>query len=134
MLSTGHVGTTEGSRIKMGISFPIAPHESSDQAYDRYKKVCRRDRVFRGAFGPDCDSTPCVSREWKLPEFPEIDALDLAVTGWQSAGDMVSRILVALGGDSLDLSLSCMHDAERVRMKVFSQSEFFASVDDAENA
>ena len=40
MASSGHVGTTEGRGIKIAIQFPVAPYESTDEAYERYKEYC----------------------------------------------------------------------------------------------
>lgn len=129
ILSGGMVGTTEGRGFKIGVGFNVAPFESSDEAYERYKNACRSNKVFRGAFGPDCDSSPCIRREWKLPEFPDRDVLEVAVSAWGKAGEAISCILVSLGGEPIDVSFSCWHDPERVKMKVFSQKEFFESVD-----
>lgn len=129
VLSSGQVGTTEGRGFKMAIGFNVSPQESSEEAYERYKEACRRSKEFRGAFGPDCDSRPCIRREWKLSTFPEVEALDLAITGWRTAGEVISKIVVALGGEALDLSFPCRHEPERVKTRMFSQREFFKSVD-----
>ena len=129
VLSTGHIGTTEGGGFKIAIGFNVDPYESSYEAYDRYKDICRKNDVFRGAFGPDCDSLPCIRREWKLPAFPETEALDLAVPGWRAAGEVISNIVVNLGGEPLDLTLPCRHESEKVMTMVFSQKDFFGTVD-----
>lgn len=134
VLSSGHIGTTEGRGFKMAIGFNVATHETSDEAYERYKAICRRSKEFRSAFGPDCDSRPCLRREWKLQAFPDTEALELAVTGWRTAGDVISKIVVALGGDELDISFPCRHEPERIKTKTFSQQEFFESVDGIKSA
>jgi hypothetical protein len=129
VLSTGQAGTTEGRRVKIAFGFNIAPDESSDDAYERYKNACRSSKVFRGMAGPDCDSRPCIWREWKIQDFPDTELLELAISAWRLVGEVISRVIVLRGGDELDLSFSCRHDPERVKMKVFSQADFFRSVD-----
>ena len=127
--SRGSAGTTEGSKVKMAFPFAVFPYESSDDAYLRYKEVCRNDKVMRGLIGPDCDSAPAIWRTWMIKQFPGQDLLDVAFTAWSSLGAVLSEAVVAQGGDPLDLSLPCRHDPEAVRIKRFSQSEFFLAVD-----
>ncbi len=129
VLSTGQVGTTEGRGVKIAFGFNIAPYESSDDAYERYKSACRSNKVFRGAAGPDCDSRPCIWREWKIQDFPDTELLELSISAWRLVGEVISRIIVLHGGAELDLSFSCRHDPEKVKMKVFSQTDFSHSVD-----
>jgi hypothetical protein len=126
ILSNGQVGTAEGGRIKIAFKFNIAPNESSNDAYERYKKICRSDSVIRGMIGPDCDSVPCVWREWRIEKFPETELLDLAISAWRVIGEVLSKIIVVLGGDEIDLNFTCRHDPEKVKMKRFSQSDFFS--------
>ena len=132
MASSGHVGTTEGRGIKIAIQFPVAPHESTDEAYERYKEYCKAENGFRGLSGPDCDSWPMIRREWMIPDFPDTELLQLAIDAWTRSGQTISAIVEALGADPLDLSLSCRHDAERVKTKEYSQEEFFREVDGIE--
>jgi hypothetical protein len=129
VLSKGQVGTTEGRGAKIAFGFNIAPHESSDDAYERYKNACRSDKVFRCIAGPDCDSRPCIWREWRIQEFPDTELLELAISTWRLIGNVISKIIVLQGGEELDLTFSCRHDPEKVKMKVFSQKDFFLSVD-----
>ena len=129
LLSDGMVGTTEGRGVKIGISFQVSPHESSSEAYDRFKRLCRENEFIRSLAGPDCDSWPCIIRHWKIREFPDSDLLDICIAAWKKTGTILSEILEALGGEELDLSLSCRHDPKKVRMVEFSQREFFMSVD-----
>ncbi len=129
VLSTGQIGTNEGRGAKIAFGFRIAPHESSDEAYERFKELCRSDKMFRGMSGPDCDSRPCIWREWKSQDFPDTELLELAISAWRLMGEVISRIVVLNGGEELDLTFSCRHDPERVKMKVFSQADFFLSVD-----
>lgn len=132
VLSKGAVGTTEGRGIKISIPFPVAPHESTQDAYERFKEVCRKDKFIRSLAGPDCDSWPMIRREWKIPDFPEKELLELSVDAWRLVGEVLSQIVVKLGGEKLDLSFSCRHEPEKVRTLEFSQKEFFKSVDDLE--
>lgn len=129
VLSKGVVGTTEGRGIKIGIPFAVAPHESTQEAYERFKEVCRNDKFVRNLAGPDSDSWPMIRREWRAPEFPDKELLELTIEAWRLIGEVLSRIVVKLGGEDLDLSFSCRHDPERVKTVEFSQQEFFSSVD-----
>jgi hypothetical protein len=129
LLSIGMVGTTEGRGVKIGIPFQVFPYESSNEAYERFKSVCRTDKFIRSLAGPDCDSWPCIIRHWKIKEFPDSDLLDVCISAWRKMGTILSQVLEALGGEELDLSLSCRHDPEKVRMTQFSQRDFFLSVD-----
>lgn len=132
VLSKGSVGTTEGRGIKISIPFPVAPYESTQEAYERFKEVCRKDKFIRSLAGPDCDSWPMIRREWKIPDFPDKELLELSVDAWQLVGEVISQIVVKLGGEKLNLSFSCRHEPEKVRTIEFSQKEFFKSVDGVE--
>lgn len=126
--SRGSIGTTEGHRVKISFPFAVAPYESSDEAYSRYKLACRTDKLLRG-LGPDCDSAPALWRTWMIPQFPNRDLLEVAFEAWQAVGTLMSAATVALGGGPLDLTMRCRHDPEAVRIKRFSQYEFFLEVD-----
>ena len=132
ILSKGSVGTTEGRGIKISIGFNVAPHESTQEAYERFKSLCKNDGVIRGLAGPDCDSWPMIRREWRIQEIPEDELLELSVNAWRLLGEVISKIVVTLGGEPLDLSFSCRHDPEKVKTMEFSQQEFFKSVDGIE--
>lgn len=127
--STGSIGTTEGRGWKIGFPFPVHPWESSDDAYQRFLKACKSDREIRQLMGPDCDSSPMIERVWRLPDFPDKDFLEIAVASWRTSGNLLSDILVLLGGARLDTELSCAHDPALVRRKVYSQAEFFRIID-----
>jgi hypothetical protein len=127
-LSKGIVGTTEGRGIKLAFRFDIDPFESSVAAYERFKEMCRAEPEIRQLMGPDCDSWPCVYREWKIADFNE-ELLEVAVNTWKAIGKALTDIVEHLGAEPLDLSLRCRHDPERVKMKEFSQRDFFESVD-----
>jgi len=129
VLSKGSVAATEGRIVKMSMGLPVQPWESTVDAYERFKAICRTNKVVRGLLGPDCDSWPMVRREWHIPEFPDTELLELSIDAWQIIGESLSKILVALGGNPLDLSFSCRHDPEKVKTMNFSQKEFFLSVD-----
>lgn len=126
--SRGSIGTTEGSRVKITFPFAVAPYETSDEAYQRYKQACRSDKLLRG-LGPDCDSVPALWRTWMIPQFPDRDLMDVAFEAWQAVGELMSATAVALGAEPLDLSMRCRHDPEVVRTKQFSQYEFVLEVD-----
>ena len=132
VLSTGAVGTTEGRGIKISIGFKVAPYESTIEAYERFKELCKKDSTIRGIAGPDCDSRPMIRREWKIEEFEGKELLEVAIEAWQVSGQVISNIVLALGAEPLDLSFSCRHDPEKVKTMEFSQEEFFSSVDGIE--
>ena len=127
--SHGRVQAMEGMRVKMSLPFPVAPHERSDDAYERYKETCRRNTVWRQLSGPDCDSVPTIWRTWVVPQFPGRDLLDVAFDAWSLNGKLLSATLVAFKGEPLDLSMSCRHDPERIRIRRYDQHEFFRVVD-----
>lgn len=126
--SHGQIGTTEGRKIKLTFPFSVYPSETSDEAYERYKEMCRSDNFFRG-LGPDCDSAPAIWRTWMLPQFPDRDLLEVAFETWTLLGELLSGAIEAFGGEKLDLSMPCRHDPALVRIKHYSQKEFFMSVD-----
>jgi hypothetical protein len=126
--SRGSVCTIEGAKIKFSFPFPVYPHETSDDAYERFKEKCRSDKFWRGV-GPDCDSAPAIWRTWKIKEFAERDLLEIAFEAWTLMGAVLSEAIIALGGEPLDLSMPCRHDPEVIKVKRFSQHEFFLSVD-----
>jgi hypothetical protein len=127
--SHGRIGATEGSRIKITFPFHVAAHESSDEAYDRYKALCRTDKFVRQLTGPDCDSAPTLWRTWQIEDFPNQDLLEVAFDAWRLIGVVLSATTVALGGGALDLSMPCRHDPKAIQVKQFSQRDFFLSVD-----
>jgi hypothetical protein len=127
--SHGRIGATEGSRVKMTLPFPVAAHESSDKAYERYKALCRTNKIWRQLSGPDCDSTPTLWRTWQIPDFADQDLLEVAFIAWKLIGEVLSAAVLALGGDPLDLTMRCRHDPQAIQVKRFSQHEFFLSVD-----
>lgn len=129
LASKGQIGTTEGRGFKIGIGFNVAPFESSNEAYERYKEMCRSSPVFRGAFGPDCDSQPFLRREWKADDLGDTELLELSLLAWRALGEAISSMVQLLGGEALDLSMPCLHSPERVKTRSFSQSEFFRTVD-----
>ena len=127
--SHGRIGTTEGSRVKITFPFHVVAHETSEEAYERYKAVCRNDRFLRQLTGPDCDSAPTLWRTWQIEDFPDQDLLEVAFDSWQLLGKILSATTVALGSTPLDLTMSCRHDPKAIQLKKFSQRDFFLSVD-----
>jgi len=127
--SRGGAGTTEGRKVKISFPFSVHAGESSDEAYIRYKEVCRTDQMMRGLIGPDCDSAPAIWRTWIIKDFPGRDLLDVVFEAWTRLGEVLSVTIEARGGESLDLSMPCRHDPELVKVKCFSQRDFFLEVD-----
>jgi len=64
-----------------------------------------------------------------ISQFPGKDLLDVAFEAWKLMGDLLSDSVVEFGGQPLDLSMPCRHDPESVRLKRYSQREFFMNVD-----
>lgn len=126
--SKGSVGTMEGHHVKLSFPFPVFPFEKSEEAYERYKAACRTDSFLRELTGCDEDSIPCVWRIWMIPDFPDRDLLDVAVDAWSAVGSGLSTAVEAFGGTPLETQLTCRHAFEKVRVKQFSQDEFFQSV------
>ena len=62
-------------------------------------------------------------------EIPGRDLLEVAFDAWTLVGQLLSETVVALGGDPLDLAMPCRHAPELIRIKRYSQREFFMSVD-----
>ncbi|MDP9895372.1 hypothetical protein J2W32_004470 [Variovorax boronicumulans] len=126
--SKGQIGTVEGRKVKISFPFPVYPDESSDDAYDRYKEECKKDSFLRG-LGPDCDSAPALWRTWRIADLPDSDLLEVAFDAWTLLGQALSSTIMELGGEALDLSLPCRHSPGEVQVRVYSQHEFFLSVD-----
>jgi hypothetical protein len=55
--------------------------------------------------------------------------LEVAFEAWLLIGEVLSATVVALGGPPLELTMPCRHDPQAVKIKRFSQREFFLSVD-----
>lgn len=128
--SKGMVGTTEGRGFKIGLSMPIPPEVSSDQAYGWFKDACKNDKILRGAFGPDCDSSPCIERSWKISEFPDEDLLEVCIKAWKEVSAVLSNIIMLLDGPPLNTALQCCRSLDKVKLKVYSQADFFSEVDE----
>jgi len=126
--SHGAVYAMEGNKVKLGFPFRVETWESSDDAYERYKNACRTDKILRG-LGPDCDSSPAIVRTWMIPQIPNRDLLDVAFDAWTLLGQLLSDAVIALGGEPIDLTMDCRHTPALVRIKRYSQREFFLSVD-----
>lgn len=123
--SSGYAGVTRGhGKLKMGMTFGVGPHESSDEAFIRYVKTCKAVPDFNLLCGPEEDTLPCIQRKWVIAEFPETDLLDVVVAAWQTTGEVMSQVLVHLGAQALDLTMPCRHDPEKVRMKIYTHEQF----------
>jgi hypothetical protein len=64
-----------------------------------------------------------------IRDIPGRDLLEVAFDAWALVGQLLSETVVALGGEALDLTMPCRHEPEMVRVKRYSQREFFMSVD-----
>jgi hypothetical protein len=133
VLSKGNVGVAKGLHSKFQMNFNVAPFESSDEAYERFKEACRQHKDYRSLAGPHGDDVrPYIRREWRIPELPGLDLLDAAVTAWRQTGQVLSNVVTAIGARELDLSLSCRHEPAQVRVKEYSVYDFYRTVDGLE--
>jgi len=64
-----------------------------------------------------------------IPQISNRDLLDVAFDAWTLVGQLLSDAVIALGGEPIDLTMDCRHTPALVRIKRFSQREFFLSVD-----
>lgn len=64
-----------------------------------------------------------------IPQFPNRDLLDVTFEAWKLVGELLSATVTKFGEDPLQLMMPCRHDPELVRLKRYSQREFFLSVD-----
>lgn len=131
--STGYIGATEGRIVKIQSPYSIDVSESSYDAYEKFKNLCKKDEFVRKAFGPDCDSWPFLKREWKIPDF-NTELLSLATESWSLAARAIKECIEKLGGNDFALSgddfvLCCMKNLEKIKTIEFDQREFFKYVD-----
>lgn len=121
--------TRGGGRLKIGVGFDIPTWESSDAALIRFAQQCKSNKNFYGLMGLDDDDLyPCIQRVWLLPEFGDRDLLELAIEAWRKVGQIISKLVIHFGGEPLDLSLSCGHSPERVRLKVYSKQQWYSAM------
>lgn len=125
--SKGAIHTMEGNTVKLSRPFPVAAWESSDEAHERFKQVCK-DKFWCGG-GPDCDSSPAIVRTWMIPQIAGRDLREVAFDAWTLVGQLLSETVRVLGGEALDLTMPCRHVPAQARIKRYSQREFFLSVD-----
>jgi hypothetical protein len=64
-----------------------------------------------------------------MKAFPGRDLLDVAFEAWTRLGEVLSATVESRGGTPLDLSMPCRHDSEIVKLKRFSQRDFFLDVE-----
>jgi len=75
------------------------------------------------------DSTPYLEAPFiVMPQLKSIHPKKM-IKALKKSGEIISKILVHLGGESLSLELKCSHDPYYVRNKEYSQEEFFRLVD-----
>lgn len=113
--------------MKISFRFHIAPTESADQAFERFKVLCQTDKILR-RLGPDCDFSPAIWRTWMIPKFPGWDLLEVAFEAWTLLGELLSIVVQALEGP-FDLTMPCRPDPKRAHARHHSQQEFFLEVD-----
>ncbi len=129
MKSKGYAGTTRGRNLKMGLGFDVWPTETSDEGFVRFALSLKDHVELQQMLGlGDEDLYPCIQREWLLEDFGDTDLLELAIDAWRQTGTTISQLVVHLGGEPLDLSLSCSHSPEQTRMKIYSFAEFEAAM------
>lgn len=123
--SSGTVGSTRGRGIKIGFGFNVLPTENSDDAFRRYAIACRKTPGSASFFGwEDEELFPCIERVWLLNEFGNRDLLELAIEAWRKVGEVISKLVVHFGGEPLDLTLSCGHAPEEIRLRIYSKQDY----------
>lgn len=120
--SGGSVGITELRGIKFGIGMPIDPLEDSEAAMDRYVYYAAREGDFLQFLMDDDDSIPCVERTWKIPSL-EGELLDVCTAAWTRTGDLLNEVICWLGVRPIQWTLSCRHESNRVRFKLFERAK-----------
>jgi hypothetical protein len=65
----------------------------------------------------------------EIKQFAARGLLVVAFEAWRLVGDLLSATVMELGGEPLDLTMPCRHVSNLVRLKRYSQREFFKSVD-----
>lgn len=120
--SSGSVGITELRGIKLGIGMPIDPLEDSEVAMDRYVYHAAKDGDFFQFLMDDEDSIPCVERTWKIPSL-EGELLDVCTTAWKQTGSLLNEVIGWLQASPIPWTLSCRHNSNRVRFKLFKRTE-----------
>jgi len=120
--SSGSVGITELRGIKLGIGMPINPLEDSEVAMDRYIHYAAKEGDFFQFLMDDEDSIPCVERAWQIPSL-DGELLEICTTAWKRTGDLVNEVIVWLHASPIPWTLSCRHDPNRVRFKLFDRSK-----------
>lgn len=122
--SWAYLGVTEGRGLKIGVAFGVDPFEDSDLVMKRYVEGIPKLGDGLEILRPDEESLPCIEREWRLAEFDK-ELVELAVAAWQKVGTLCSLVLAWLELEPLDLSLSCRHSPQRIRIKVYDREELF---------
>lgn len=118
--SSGSVGITELRGIKLGIGMPIDPLEDSEVAMDRYVHYAAKEGDIFQFFMDDEDSIPCVERTWQIPLL-EGELLDICTTAWERTVDLLNEVIGWLQASPIPWTLSCRHDSNRVRFKLFDR-------------
>ncbi len=122
--SSGFMGATEIRIDKMVMKCQISPKESSEEAYLRYLESCKKDKMIRNMFGPDCDSFPFVSREWKIDEFDD-DIFDVCSKTFMSVANALNSILAIKGLHGLNEEELSIGSSKDVNKLVFDREQFF---------
>jgi len=122
--STAFCGISRGKGLKLGLGMPIDPREDSDHFMHRFASTARDHGDVTGFFVPeDEDTMPCIDRTWRLPEFPDRDAVDLAADAWHTVARLVDEASVFIGLPSPLLRLECPHGSDRVRLRLYSRKD-----------
>src|SRR3546814_14261346 len=85
--------------------------------------------MMGNVIGSYCDSATAIWRTWLIKEYPVVDLLDVAIGDWTKLGDVLPATVEARGSEPLYLSMPCRHYPVHVKVRRFSQREFFLDVD-----
>jgi hypothetical protein len=120
--SSGTIGVTEGSGIKIGLTIPVNPFEDSDEAMERYLKVVASGEDFLDLLVPDEESVPCVQRVWRMDQFDD-DIVKLSALAWLRTGELVNLVMAWLGHERPPLALDCLHEVQKVQFRLYDREQ-----------
>lgn len=119
--SSAQLGITRGRRLKLGMTFPLNPLEDSDVAIIKYLKVTKESGFdLFGLLIDDDDTIPCVERHWRLEPFDE-EVITLCVSAWEKVNKLFNETIEWLGGESIPEQLKCVHNSDRISMRLYSR-------------
>lgn len=119
--SSAQLGITRGIGLKLGMIFPLNPLEDSDVAIIKYLKFIKESEFdLFGLLMDDEDTFPCVERHWRLEPFNE-EVITLCISAWEKVNKLFNETIVWLGGESIPVPLSCVHNVDKISMRLYDR-------------